>query len=239
MKTIISQWRNLKRQKVYMLSCMVFYLFLAIFDNRNLFYLADLDAQMYRHIFQQFILVFGNILLTMCVLNEQFFIVYENMLKLYLKNEKRFYCSLMLVLYGAAVVPFLLGQGLFLGLSLWMGSFISIKLWLVNIVVVLCEILITLNLSAALNLFLKKNMLVYIAYYLVLFTMMVTDNVYVGLPLTMSILDSQGYYYTFSAPLWIGRLILLTISMGGVYMGIQFFLGNKHGEKKEVRYENA
>ncbi len=239
MKTLISQWRNLKRQKAYMLLCIVVYILFAVFDIKNNFFVRDLDAQIYRHIFQQFMLVFGNIVLTMCVLNEQFFIVYENMLRMYLKNEKRFYFALMLVLYGAAVIPFLLGQGLFLGLSLWMGSFISIKLWLVNLVIVTCEIFITINLSAALNLFLKKNMLVYVTYYLVLFTLMVTDNVYVALPLNMSILDTQGYYFSFGAPLWIGRLILLSVSTGGLYMGILFFLGKKHDERKEVRYENA
>ena len=222
MKTFISQWHNLKRQKVYIRCCFVFYMLLAVADNRNFLLVADLEAQVYRHLFQQIILVFGNILLTMCVVNEQFFCVYDNLLSLYLKNEKRFFITLMLVLYGATVVPFILGQVLFLGLSLWMGSFISIKLWLVNLGIVLCEIVISLNLAVALNFLLKKDILVYVAYYLFIFTCMVTDNVYVALPLNMRVLDTQGYYYSFGAPLWIGRLIGLAVSIGGLSMSSKY-----------------
>lgn len=236
MKTIISQWNNLMRQKLYVILCIVLYIFLALYDNRNGFFIVDLDGQIYRHIFQQLVIVFANIILTMCVINEQFFIVYENMLKLYLKNEKQFYLYLMLMLYGATIIPFLIGQGLYLGLSMWMGNFISMKLWLVNIAVVMCEILITLNLSAALNLFLKKDILVYITYYLMVFTMMVTGNVYVTLPLTMSVLGTEGYYYSFDAPLWIGRCILLALSTGLVYTGAVFFLDKKHDEKIEKQF---
>lgn len=238
MKTIISQWCSLKRQKVYLFSCVILYIFLALFDNRNGFFVANLDAQIYRHIFQQLFIVFGNILFTMCVLNEQFFDVYENMLKLYLKNEKQFFFYLMLVLYGATVVPFLLGQSLYFCLSFYTGNFISVKLWLINMLLVMFEILITINLSAALNLFIKKNMLVYISYYLIIFTMMITGNVYTALPMTMKILETQQYYYTFGVPLWIGRFMLLVISTVVLYLGVRFFLGRGQEKYKKLSNKN-
>lgn len=238
MKTLLCQWKNLKRHKLYSLLCFVLYFVFALFDFKNSTHLNTMEDQIYRHNFQQWVMVFAHVIITLMVLNEQFFEVYENLLKLYLKNEKRFFYAVLAMLGAACLIPFVLGQVVLLGYSHLMGDFIDYKLWLVNLCIVSCETVITICLSAGLILYLRKNTLVYTAYYLIVFSLLVINNIYVSIPLSMSLLESEGYYLSFAQPLWTGRALLITLSLAFVLRAITTVSAPREKPEKQVAHES-
>lgn len=95
------------------------------------------------------------------------------------------------------------------------------------------EIQISLFLIMGLRLIFRKDMLVYSIFFMIIILSIASNNILFGIPLTMNMvgISSQEYYVTFGKELWIGRIILLAISIVLFKIGIKYFENNWKKEK--------
>lgn len=211
--TLKCQWACIKRCKRYYIYIFVMYFALAFFDLKNKVYMYEINDYIYRYNFQQVCIIFSIIFVVGLLINEDSLRFFEDFIRLYVKDEKKYFYSALLLLSIANIVPFFIGQSLALLLNYFHSGTVPIMLFIVNIMIVSMEIVVAILLAMTFSLVLKKDILAYLIYFITTITLLVTNNVYIALPLTISILEEpSGYYITFDLPLWIGRIILLTIS---------------------------
>ncbi|WP_251862330.1 hypothetical protein [Clostridium sp. Marseille-Q2269] len=206
------QWNIIRRNKMYYIYVLIMYFILAFFDQKNKVYMPEMDDYIFRYNYQQVCIVFSSIIVTMMLINEDFIKLFEDFIRLYIKDSKIYFYSALMLLSFAHIVPFILGQLLVLVINYLYFGTVPIKLFLVNIIIVSIEIVVSNLLAMSLNLIIKNKVLVYLSYFIIITTLLVINNVYVSIPLNISILESEGFYITFAYPLWIGRIILIIIS---------------------------
>lgn len=210
--TLKCQWKMINRSKIYYIYIFVIYFGLAFFDLSGKCVMISMDDYISRFTFQQLFIVFSCMFVVRILLNESFLELFDNFILLYIKDAKRYFYATLLLLNLVNIVPFIIGQLLVLIFNYLYSGTIPIMLFLVNIFIVSIEIIIAISLLMTLSLILRKNLLVYLIYFMVTFSLLILNNVYVSIPLSMNILGTQEYYITFSPPLWLGRIILLVIS---------------------------
>ncbi|WBW97754.1 hypothetical protein [Oceanirhabdus sp. W0125-5] len=130
-----------------------------------------------------------------------------------MKNFKNYFLSIFLILLISAIIPFILGQVILYISNYIHSGTVPTKHFIVNTIVVSIEIASSILLIMALHLTFKKDIWVYIIYFMIVFVLMISNNVYISMPLSINLLaaDGQGYYVTFGLPLWIGRIFIISI----------------------------
>jgi hypothetical protein len=205
------QWITIKRYKIYYIYIFIVYFILAFFDLKNKIYISEVSEYIYRYNFQQVCIVFSSIFVVSLLINEDFLKLFGDFISLYIRDVKKYFYSTFILLSLVNIVPFILGQTLSLFVNYLYYGNIPIILFLVNILIVSMEIEISILLTMTLSLVLKKNVLVYLLYFITITILLVVSNVYISIPLNISILEDEAYYITFDLPLWIGRIILMAI----------------------------
>lgn len=206
-------WACIRRNKLYYIYICIGYFLLAFFDFKNRACLSDVEGYIYRYNLQQILIIFSVIFVVSFIINEDFFDYLDKFMRIYICNMYKYFFSAFLVFWLSTVIPFIIGGTLALLFNYVQTSWAPMSLFVVNICIVSMELAAAILIAMALNLLIKKNVLVYLGYFMITLLLMISNNVYIALPLTSSLLETQGYYRTFSAPLWIGRIILVIVSM--------------------------
>ena len=156
----------------------------------------------------------------------------KNYLLIYNKNIKTEIYSIFCVDSLVNIGAFLIGQVILLGINIVKAPQVYIQLWGVNLIIVTMEILISLLLIMGLRLLLKKDILVFCVFFIIVIFSIASNNILLGIPLTMNMvgISSQGYYVTFGKELWIGRIILFLVAFFIFKLGIKYF---KYSWKRE------
>lgn len=206
--TFKSQSSIIKKNKIYYLFIAFLYVFLAFFDITNKWNLTTYNDYIYRYNFQQFFIVIINIVFVMRFINEKYVNMYDNFLNIYIQNPYKYFCCFLMTLSLANIIPFIIGQ-----LTAYVVYSGHIQILVVNLFIVSIEIVVSVLLSMSFVLLIKKDILVYASYYILVFISMVLNNIYIAFPLTINLLEDQEYYITFGIDLWIGRIVLFVCSL--------------------------
>ncbi|MBR6402658.1 MAG: hypothetical protein IKS48_04680 [Eubacterium sp.] len=197
-------------------------------DNKSYLLIKNYEQNIYRLLFQQVFIVFFSAVFV-------HFLFYEKELKsikeykiiytLNIKNEIYSYFFAGMISFG---ILFLSGQIIGTVINLVLGGKIFPILLGANILVVSLEYATAVLLLMGLRLLFIKDIVVYGILYVVIFISMMTNNVFVSMPLSINILGvgNQEYYVDFRPGLWIGRLVLLSISVVVFKLGIYKFEKN-------------
>lgn len=222
------QLLNIKRYKLYYIYIAIAYFLLPIFGVNGKVNIINISDYIYRFNFQQIIIIYSNILITFLLLNEEVFKLFESYLYLYIKNIQNYLYSAFLLLCLTNIIPFIVGETVSLIINyIYFGS-IPIELIIVHILIVSMEIISSVFLSMSLILMLKNRVLALTIYIIVLTVLMISNNIYLSLPLPMSLI--QDHYETFSISLWIGRIILLGISVAIFHIARIRFIDSAHSK---------
>lgn len=222
--TFVSQWKTICRTKLYFIYVAFIFLCLAFIDNHLNFKLQSQSDIIYRYMLQQIIIIFTNILLVHKAMNEKVLRYYGEFLHLYNENKTSFYNGSVLLLIVVQVIPFIFGHlvegivnGFVTGKFMW-------TLCIVNILIVSMEIIASTLLATSLMLLTKKDILTYLLYYMIITLLLCCCNIYVSLPMPITLLEETGeaYYVSFDFPLWIGRILQVLVCT------IVYFLSVKH-----------
>lgn len=201
------RWISLRRNIFLYIYSTILYVVLAFWDFRNWGYLSDAADYVNRYNFQQIIIVFSSIFIALLVINEKILSGYKEFYVLYVGSTKQYFRSIVVLLCIVNIVPFFMGQVLVAFVHVIHNGTIPGTLWLVNLVIVSLEIVTVVLLEVSLVIALKKTLLVCTFYYVIIFLLLVTNNIYTSIPLTISLLETKEYYYTFSYPLWLGKIL--------------------------------
>lgn len=223
------KWHTLKRSRVFFLLIISNYYLLAFFDTKFPILMRGIEQHIYRFTHQQFYIVISCVLMVNIIFNEKYLDSIKNYLLIYIKDLKMDVYASFWVISLSNIFAFLLGQILLLLVNYYVHEEIILSLFLVNALIVSIEIMTAVLLVMALRLLLKKNILVYGIFTLIVFFSIAINNVFVSLPLTIRILgaDENGYYLTYGINLWIGRIFLLSMSYSLFRFGLKKFTHDK------------
>ncbi len=206
--TIKSQSSIIRKNKIYYLFILLLYIFAAFFDVTNKWGLTSFNDYIYRYNFQQLIIVIFNIIFVMRFINEKYVNMYRNFLNIYIQDSYQYFWCFLMTLSLANIIPFIIGQ-----LAAYVVYNGPIQILVVNIIIVSIEIVVSVLLSMSFVLLIKKDILVYASYYILVVISLVLNNIYIAFPLTINLLETEEYYITFASGLWIGRILLLIFSL--------------------------
>lgn len=188
--------------------------FSCFFDTKFIALIREKEEYIYRFTHQQFFIVISCVIMVNIIFNEKYLRSINNYLLIYIGDVKKDIFASFFVITISNIVAFICGQSLLLLLNYIKYNQVIVSLFFVNIIVVSCEIATAVFLVMALRLILKKNILVYGMFSIIVFFSILINNVFVSIPLTIRILgaDENGYYLTYGLNLWIGRMILLLLA---------------------------
>ncbi len=213
------QFLNLKRYKLLYICIIIFYFLIPIFGIEREIIISDYIE---RFNFHQMVIIYSNILITFLLLNEVVFKLFDSYLSLYVKNVKNYLYSAFILLCLTHILSFVIGGAISMAINYLHFGVLPIKLIIVHTLIVSMEIISSVFLSMSLILLLKNRVLALTIYIIVLTVLMIANNIYISLPLPVSL--TQDYYETFALPLWIGRIILLGFSAALFYFASKRFL---------------
>lgn len=232
-RNLKTNWITLKRSYFFWIICLIDYIFLALYDTKTFLSINSYEQAIYRYNMQQFFIVLTIIFLVQPVFSEKTLRIMRNYMMIYNKNLKTEIYGVLLLNSIVNIVGFLSGQIILLLINIFASTEIYSDLWGVNMFVVVMEIQISLFLIMGLRLIFRKDMLVYSIFFMIIILSIASNNILFGIPLTMNMvgISSQEYYVTFGKELWIGRIILLAISIVLFKIGIKYFENNWKKEK--------
>lgn len=208
------KWSALKRMKPFYFLIIFNYFLLAMIDTKSFVLMPNVEAYIYRYIFQQFYIVITSVLFVSIVFNEKMIDSIKNYMIIYIKDIKKevYGCALLCIIVN--VVAFFIGHIILLGINYIYYGKVLWSLSIVNFIIVSFEIVISILLTMSFRMYFKKNILVFGLFYLIILAMITLNNVFITMPLTIKILGIGGeaYYITYGWQLWVGRFTLLVIS---------------------------
>lgn len=219
------QYLNIKRYKFLYICIIISYFLVPLFGIEGEVIISDYSE---RFNFHQLVIIYTNILITFLLLNEVVFKLFDSYLSLYVKNVKKYLYSAFILLCLTHILSFVVGGIISMAINYFYYGVLPMKLIIVHTLIVSMEIISSVFLSMSLILILKNRVLALTIYIIVLTVLMISNNIYISLPLPMSL--TEDYYETFALPLWIGRMILLGVSAVLFYISSKRFIESVHGK---------
>lgn len=208
------KWSALKRMKAFYFLIILNYFLFAMIDTKSFVLMPNVEAYIYRYIFQQFYIVITSVLFVSIVFNEKMIDSIKNYMIIYIKDIKKEVYGSALLCIIVNVVAFFIGHIILLGINYIYYGKVLWSLSIVNFIIVSFEIVISILLTMSFRMCFKKNIFVFGFFYLIILAMLTLNNVFITMPLTIKILGIGGeaYYITYGWQLWVGRFTLLVIS---------------------------
>lgn len=222
------QLLNVKRYKLYFIYITIIYLIYPVFGVTGELYLVNVVYYIDRFNSHQMITIYSNILITFLLLNEEVFKLFESYLYLYVKNIKNYLYSVFILLCLTHIISFVIGGAISYTINYLYFGVLPIKLIIVHTLIFSMEIISSVFLSMSLIIIFKNRVLALAIYIIVLTILMISSNIYLSLPLPMSL--TQDYYETFAPSLWVGRIILMVISAVLFCFASKRFIDGVHGK---------
>ena len=223
-RDVFTKCALLKRNILFWIIYILNFFLLAACDNKTFFVTGSYGMGVYRCVYQQVIIVFTCIFIVHMIFNENELIAIKDYKIIYTKSAQHEIrssaCTTMIVL----VSGFICGQFLAMIINSLLGGRVYIGLLLVNMAVVSTQIAFAVFFIMGLRMIFIKDIAVYGIYYVFLLASLLSESVYISMPITIKIAgdEAMGYYYSFGKELWIGRLLLLIVA----------FLTYRIGEKR-------
>ncbi|WP_066495550.1 hypothetical protein [Abyssisolibacter fermentans] len=220
-----AKWNSLKRSKFFFFLMVFNYILLAIVDNKSILLMSGIEQYIYRYNFQQIFIVISSAIFVNILFNERSIDSIKNYLVIYIKDIKTEIYRIVLLISITNISAFIIGQLLVLVINYIYFGEVNVCLFFVNLAIVSLEIIICIIFVIGLRLLFKKDILVFGIFYLIILILLIINNVFVTIPLTIKILGlgGQGYYITYDPELWLGRIILLSISFIILKLSLQRF----------------
>lgn len=214
-----------RRNRLFLIVGSFNYILLALVDAKNIL-LKNYEQWIYRDVLQQIFITIMITFVVSSIFNENTLEQINSFFIIYNKKIKDEIYTIFFSIIWSNVAFFLIGQILSLVINAIMGK-IYLLLWIVNIITVILEMIICILFVMGIRMLFEKDIIVFTLFYLMVLTSIISNNVFISMPLTMNIvgIKEQGFYVSFGMELWIGRIFLLVIAF------IIFNLGIKRYEK--------
>lgn len=223
-RDVLTKCILLKRNILFWIIYLLIFFVLAFCDNKNFFVTESYGIGVYRCIYQQVIIVFTCIFIAHMIFNESELIAIKDYKIIYTKSVQHEIRSSACAAIIVLVMGFICGQFLAMIINFLLGGKVYIELLLVNMAVVIAQIAFAVFFVMGLRMIFIKDIAVYGIYYSFLLVSLLSESVYISMPITIKIAgdEAMGYYYSYGKELWIGRLLLLVAA----------FLTYRIGEKR-------
>lgn len=224
------KWSALKRTKFFYFFIFLNYFFLAMVDTKSLVLMPKVESYIFRYLSQQIWIVITSTLFIYIIFNKKNVDMIKNYMIIYVEKIETEIYGIALICIIVNVVALFIGQIFLLIINFIYYGKVLFTLFVVNFIIVSLEIVISTLIQISLRLYFKKNIFVFGIFYIFIIAMLMINNVFVTIPLTIKILGIGGesYYTTYGWQLWFGRAILLIISYGAFRLSINKF-------KKELK----
>lgn len=170
------------------------------------------EDYIFRYNGQQYYIILTIVFFLVLFMKEEFFSGYESIILPHVKKEKKYFGALFLTVYIYNLIPFMVISLAVFVVNGLKSAYYPVGLFCVNLMLVGMEMAAALLLGIGFFVLMKKSLLVFLSYFLVIEILTSTGNVFCSLPLTFAIVQNQGYYFTFAAPLFIGRFLILVFA---------------------------
>lgn len=218
--------KYLKRSKIYLLYAIVIFIIMPLTKFEGKLMIENLETTkeyFSKFTFNGMIIIFSLGFLVFTIINEEFFEFFDEIIRINLKNIRMYFHSIYIVLILSTVIPYIIGQVL-LGLRIHLkNGNLELRIIFMNSLVVILEIAAALFLVIGIYLLIKKDLISQILYICIIMGLLMCNSVYFALPISINIMETQGYYMTFGLPLWIGRGIILALCIGVYWVALRRF----------------
>lgn len=213
-KIVLIKWKALKKSKVFYALIFFNFFLLAMVDTKSFILLPNIVGYIFRFIIQQLFIIMTIPMFVHLVFNIKSLDSLKNYMVIYVKDIRNEVLGSAFLCIIVNIIALFIGQALLLGINYIYYGKVYWILSTVNFILVSLEISSSVLLVMSLRMLFKKDLMVYGLIYLILMTMVVINNVFVTMPLTIKIvgIGSQGYYLTYGWQLWAGRFIILSAS---------------------------
>ena len=216
------------RRRAYYLYCVVIYFLLAFVDDSNL-WIDHYDEYVNRCADQQIVICIALVFVIIMVISEEYLEIYKNLFCIYIQNPGGYFGTMAVSTIIANVVPFILGQIVFLILNAIVTGFMPWELVFSNILIVIMEIISLVLFSIGLFLIYQKLILVVFMFIFTTLLSAILSSSYISIPLIASITKvTSGGYYTFPISLWVGRILIISICLLFFYIAIKRFTSKQN-----------
>lgn len=243
-RDIFTKCTLLKRNILFWIVYVFDFYALAVCDNKVFFVIKNYELNVYRCIYQQAYIVFTCVFIIHLIFNERELTAIRDYKIIYTKSVQQEIrsnaCAAIIVLASG----FIFGQIIAMIINALLGGKVYIGLVLANMAIVSAQIVVAVLLIMGLRMIFIKDIAVYGIYYVFIFVSVLSENVYVSMPITIKIAGEEvggyynsfgnGYYVSFGKELWIGRLLLLLIAFLIYKIGVNRFC-NRIGIMKNVK----
>ncbi len=222
--TLKVQWTNIKRYKSYYIYIFIIHFLFAIYNTKSGIIHNSIEYFNYKLILQQVYLIFSIIFTVLLLINSSFLKNFSDYMRLYIKDIKAYFFNTFIVLSLINIIPFIIGSSLSFFINQLYGGVAPPKAFLVNLIIVSLEIISAILIGMSIVLLVKKTILVYLIYIIVIVGLTFADNIYISPVIFSSLLAKGDYYTTFSFPLWLGRFIVLSLGIVTYKVSLNIFM---------------
>lgn len=215
----------LKNRKFVTLTIIAYFM-LCFIDTKSFGITYSQEDMVFRLLSHQIFLIFITPILILSVLNEKFLRIQKNYMVLYIKEEKISISKIVITVLIISVMLYILGQIIFQGIHYLLLHNTYIQSLQLNLLTIL-EMLSATYISVFILLILKNDLFTYTIFYIFVILLLVVNNPYITMPMTIKALFILGYEFY---KLLVSRIVWLIVSFTAFRISLNRYSRNFYEE---------